>query len=312
MRHSIAIILAGTATSALGSYWQPTAGTPWQIVLSGTLQPPYPPNIQAIDGDLYANPDSTWADLRSRGYKTICYFSAGSYEDWRPDISEFNNETDIGAPLQGWEGEWWLNTKSSNVRRIMMERLDLASQKGCDAVDPDNIDAYDNDGGGLDLTEDDAVDYVAFLAKEAHSRNMAVGLKNGGAIVERLLSVVDFQVNEQCEEYSECDMFRPFIAASKPVFAIEYTADDDTIPNTANVNSVCTNTESRSFSTLIKHMNLNDWLIACPIAATSTNDSTSPPLSTPSPDTNSGNPLSTRDGAVCLGLLAAAIFVLRI
>ena len=81
----------------------------------------------------------------------------------------------------------------------MKDRMDLAVTKGCAAIDPDNIDAYDNGGGGFNLSAADAVDYVQFLATEGHKRGLAVGLKNGGVIVDRVLKDVDFQVNEQCE-----------------------------------------------------------------------------------------------------------------
>lgn len=46
--------------------------------------------------------------------------SAGSYEDWRPDKARFK-KTDYSAPLQGWEGESWLDVRSSNVRAIMAD-----------------------------------------------------------------------------------------------------------------------------------------------------------------------------------------------
>ena len=32
----------------------------------------------------------------------------------------------MGAPLSGWAGERWLDTRSANVRRIMQARMDLA------------------------------------------------------------------------------------------------------------------------------------------------------------------------------------------
>jgi hypothetical protein len=44
--------------------------------------------------------------------------------------------------LDGWPGEVWVNISSTNVRNIMSKRLELASHKGCDAVDPDNMDGY--------------------------------------------------------------------------------------------------------------------------------------------------------------------------
>ena len=75
------------------------------------------------------------------GKKVICYFSAGSYEDWRPDASEFKKE-DLGRDLDGWPGEKWLDLDSENVRRVMKGRVELAKEKGCDGVDPDNVDGY--------------------------------------------------------------------------------------------------------------------------------------------------------------------------
>lgn len=66
-------------------------------------------------------------------------------------------ESDLGKPLDGWEDERWLNVKSQNVRKIMRARLDLAAQKNCDGVEPDNVDEYDNDNG-LKLTERDAIE----------------------------------------------------------------------------------------------------------------------------------------------------------
>lgn len=262
--------LALCVSSALAAYWQPKAGTRWDIVLSEPLNSTCPEGLQAIDGDLYAN-NGTWPALRSSGCKTICYFSAGSYEDWRDDAGEFDNKTDLGAPLDGWPGEWWLDTNSANVRRIMKERLDLAVKYGCDAVDPDNVDAYDNNGGGLNLTQSDAVDYIHFLSNEAHQRNLAIGLKNAGAIVNQVLEAVDFEVNEQCEQYKECDIYRPFIDANKPVFGIEYTGKDpekdNRIPSQKEVDAICNNPSSRGFSTVIKHMSLNEWFIACNVTS---------------------------------------------
>lgn len=77
--------------------------------------------------------------------------------------------------MEDWEGESWLNTKSANVRSIMKSRIALAKSKGCDAIDPDNVDAYNNENG-LGLTKADAIDYLTFLATEAHSAGMAIGV----------------------------------------------------------------------------------------------------------------------------------------
>ena len=265
-------LLASLSTLATATtWWHPTPNTTWQIVLSAPLTPSYispAPNpnstITALDGDLFDNANETWSIIKSAGYKTICYFSAGSYEDWRPDAASFH-PSDLGDALDGWPGEKWLNTRSANVRAIMRQRLDLAAKQGCDAVDPDNTDAYDNGGGGLGLTTEDAVDYVRFLAQEAHGRGLAMGLKNGGTIVGDVLNVTDFQVNEQCLQYDECDTFQPFVDSGKPVFEIEYTKKDSDDParDSSFVRDICQAESRKGFSTLVKHMSLDQWAVAC-------------------------------------------------
>lgn len=244
--------------------WQPAVGTKWQIELLYAL------NDTSVDApiydiDLYDNPKSIIADLQGMGRKVICYFSAGTYENWRSDASDFK-ETDLGNKLGNWPGERWLNTNSHNVRKIMQSRLDLAVTKGCDGVDPDNIDAYDN-SNGLQLTKSDAIDYVNWLASEAHSRGLSIGLKNGGGIIDSVIGMMQWSVNEQCAQYTECGTYAAFTAANKPVFHIEYPKGDNTNngdPVTAQQKSdACNATAAVNFSTVIKNMDLDNWVEYC-------------------------------------------------
>lgn len=76
------------------------------------------------------------------------------------------------------------------------------------------------DGFGYDKAA--YVDYVNFMAKEAASNNLAIGLKNAIDLIPDVLAVVQFAVNEQCHEYGECDQYKPFTDANKAVFNIEY------------------------------------------------------------------------------------------
>lgn len=245
--------------------WKPAVGTKWQIELKYAL------NQTSVDApiydiDLFDNPKSMISELQGMGRKVICYFSAGTYEDWRSDKGDFDEE-DLGDKLDDWEGERWLNTNSKKVRKIMQKRLDLAVTKGCDGVDPDNIDAYDNDNGGLGLTEKDAIKYVNWLADQAHSRNMSVGLKNGGAIIKSVIDKMEWSVNEQCAEYEECDTYSAFTDAKKPVFHIEYPKGDEVNNNAQVVGAKktrsCTAEGAGNFSTVIKNMVLDNWVQYC-------------------------------------------------
>jgi hypothetical protein len=137
-----------SALKARGKIWQPKVGSPWQIVLlkpiklndDGTADD-LEPNVGIYDLDLYDNDAETFAALRKAGKKIICYFSAGSWENWRDDKNQFK-KSDLGKTLDGWPDEKWLNLRSQNVRNIMKKRIKLAAQKGCDAIDPDNVDGY--------------------------------------------------------------------------------------------------------------------------------------------------------------------------
>jgi endo-alpha-1,4-polygalactosaminidase (GH114 family) len=245
--------------------WKPTAGTTWDYEL---LNPVDNMSVAAEvwDIDLFNNNDTVISGLQAAGKKVLCYFSAGSFEDWRPDKAKFQ-DSDMGKDLSGWQGEKWLNTNSQNVRKIMQARLDMAVQKKCDGVEPDNVDAYDNDNG-LNLQESDASDYVTFLANEAHSRNLSIALKNAGNIVPTVIAIVEYSVQEQCIQYGNCDQFIPFIKANKPVFHVEYPKGDKTNNNnlvaTDTRSSICNNTDASGFSTIIKNMNLDDWVESCP------------------------------------------------
>lgn len=137
------------------SIWKPAVGESWQIVLQDPIKADEArsamPEVQVFDLDMFENPADTFAMLRKAGSYVICYFSAGSYEDWRPDKSHFD-ATDIGKPLADWQGERWLDVSSPRVRRIMKARIKLAASKGCDAIDPDNVDGYVSSGYSAKFT----------------------------------------------------------------------------------------------------------------------------------------------------------------
>ncbi|KAI4256599.1 MAG: hypothetical protein LQ352_002039 [Teloschistes flavicans] len=248
---------SSSRTNISSKTWQPTRGTTWQIELQNPLANPNL-NVSVYDIDLFNNTAATISTLHSKNRKVICYFSAGSYEDWNPDRDRFDKDTDLGNPLEDWPGEWWLDTNSENVRKLMLTRLDLAVQKGCDGVDPDNVDAYDNDNG-LNLTASDAVVYVSFLATEAQARNLSIGLKNAGIILPQVENLMQWAVNEQCVKYNECELFESFVENGKPVFHIEYPESAPSISK-QDVNKYC---DPKGFSTVLKKMELDEWMYEC-------------------------------------------------
>ena len=232
--------------------WTPRVGDTWQWQLQGSLDTGY--DVTAYDIDLFDNPAATIQQLHDDGRRVVCYFSAGSYEDWRPDAGDFTS-ADLGNALDGWPGERWLDIRSASVRNIMEARLDLAAQKGCDAVEPDNVDGYTN-GTGFPLSAADQLDYNRFLARQAHQRNLAVALKNDVGQAADLAADFDFAINEECHTYDECDTLNVFIEAGKPVFNAEYGSQYVNDPSARE--SLCEDALARSFSTLVLPLDLDD------------------------------------------------------
>lgn len=231
-------------TLASPTWYQPIAGTTWHWQLQNNINTNY--EAEVYDVDLFDTSVKQIRALQQQDHKVICYFSAGSIEDWRTDIHTIPASS-IGLPLDGWEGERWLDIRDKRVWRVMQQRLKLAAQKGCDGVEPDNVDGYQNTSG-FSLTAEDQVRFNRFLAQSAHVLSLSIGLKNSLELIPQLISDFDFSVNEQCLEYQECSALTPFIKQNKAVFHAEYKPRPD----------LCRFAKALSFSTLLLPIELDD------------------------------------------------------
>ncbi len=247
-----------TTVTASGVNWtdwyRPDVNTSWQWQLTGDVNTSY--DVDIYDIDLFDSNATLIDSLHARGIRVVCYFSAGSYEEWRSDADRFPDAV-LGNDLDGWAGEKWLDIRALDILLpIMTDRLDLAAEKGCDGVEPDNVDGYTNDTG-FDLTAADQLVYNKHIANEAHRRGLAVGLKNDLDQIGTLEPFFDFALNEQCHEYDECGLLAPFVSAGKPVFNAEYASryvDNDR----GERDALCDDARDRNFSTLVLPQDLDD------------------------------------------------------
>lgn len=231
--------------------WRPAPGTTWQVQFSGPVDTSL--SVGAYDLDLEDTTRATIDALHGRGIRAICYISGGSYEDWRADAGAFPAGV-VGAPLAGWPGERWLDVRQISVLRPIMERrLDRAVQKGCDAIDADNMDGYLHPTG-FGVTYAQQLAYNRMVADAAHARGMSIGLKNDLEQVADLADVYDFAINEQCAEYHECDRLAPFITRNKAVLGIEFAGAQS---------SICPQANRLNHDTLIKKLALDGYRVAC-------------------------------------------------
>ena len=231
--------------------WQAAPGTTWQWQLTGNVD--LSVDAQMYDIDLYDNSASVVNQLHQQGRVAVCYFSAGSWEDWRPDAGAFPAE--VKGKSNGWPGEKWLDIRRLDILGPIMEaRLDLCVQKGFDGIEPDNIDGYTNNTG-FPLSAADQLAYNKFLANAAHARGLSIGLKNDVDQARALEPWFDFAINEECATYNECGTLSPFIAAGKAVFHVEYSG---------TLNGFCPTTTALGFSSMKKRLDLDAWRQPCP------------------------------------------------
>ena len=235
-----------------GNWYRPGVNATWQWQLLGTVNVAY--DVDVYDIDLFDVSAGVIASLQTSGKWVICYFSAGSFEDFRSDANQFA-QAELGNTLEGFADERWLDIRSANVLRIMNDRLDLAVQKGCDGVEPDNVDGFANNSG-FDFSATDQLAFNRHIANAAHERNLAVALKNDLDQILALLDYVDFAVNEQCHEFDECAQLQPFVTAGKPVFNAEY--DNQLVTNGAERDQVCAAARAQDIRTLILPLDLDD------------------------------------------------------
>lgn len=206
-----------------------------------------------INLDLEQTSSDTIRFFRSQGKKVICYFSAGSYENWRTDRNLFLS-SDLGKNLDGWPGERWLDIRSNNIKNIMYKRISVAASKGCNAVDPDNVDGY-TQNTGFQLTYKDQLIFNRYIANTAHAFNLSVGLKNDLDQIKDLVNYFDFAMNEQCWQYKECNQLNPFISQNKTVFNIEYSKRIFT--------KYCSASKQLKFNSVLSDLDVTGKVINC-------------------------------------------------
>ncbi|NQV13529.1 MAG: endo alpha-1,4 polygalactosaminidase [Parcubacteria group bacterium] len=236
------------------SVWTPPPGTTWQWQLDGDFNNTV--DAEVYDLDLFDSSKELVDSLHQQDKKMICYVSVGSYEDWRPDAQDFPSSV-IGKKYAGWTGEKWLDISQIDLLGpIMKKRLDLCAEKGFDAVEPDNIDGYDNKTG-FNLSYDDQLKYNIWLANEAHQRGLSIGLKNNADQAQDLEPYYDWAMTEDCAVQEWCQDMEVFIQNDKAVFQAEYTDED------VDFDQVCKNAKSSKFSPILKNRDLDAEIKTC-------------------------------------------------
>ncbi len=234
--------------------WQPAPGTSWQWQLSSS--PETLLDVDAYDLDGFDTSKATVDRIHANGGKAICYISVGSWENWRPDKGRFPDRV-LGRDYYGWPGEKWLDIRELDaLAPIMGARMDVCKEKGFDAVEPDNMDGYQN-RTGFKITYAQQLRYNEFLAAAAHERGLAIAMKNDPDQVKDLVDDFDFAITEDCFDQNWCGEMSPFVDGGKAVLAAEYTDTG------ARLSRFCDEAERLRFDAILKKRNLGAWRRSC-------------------------------------------------
>lgn len=252
--------------SGASTWWAPKPSTTWVWDLDSTsVSSPsisrgsavvnYKADAYAIDPVMVGA--QAIAALHRDGKKVVCYVDVGSWEPGRTDRAAFDAacicgpgismKTDGSCPsnshkMTGWT-EWWFDIHTpkcaESVRAGMSKRFEEAQKLGCDAIEPDNLDAWQNEddtgapSAGWGITIADQVAYLKILAEDAHQLGMGILLKNAGGLLvddggkptlytQDIVAAFDGSLNEQCHQYNECSTYAAFGRANKAMWNAEY------------------------------------------------------------------------------------------
>lgn len=219
----VALAVCGCGEESEGAQqarWQPRPTVaPWQWQLQGRVDAGVNVGVYEVDG--FDTPRRTVRALHRRGRKVICYLDVGSWESYRPDARSFPKAA-IGRAYEGYPDERWLDvSRPGLIAKPLMRRFEICARKGFDAVEPDNVNGWENPTG-FRITPAEQLRFNRWVARQVHRRGMAVALKNDGRQARRLVDVFDFAVVEQCFQYEECGAYRTFVRHGKAVFDAEY------------------------------------------------------------------------------------------
>lgn len=225
----------------------------WQIQLSGTLDTSIDAKVYTADIETSASAIRT---LHSAGRIVLCYFSAGTMENFRDDASRFPAES-LGSSLPNYPNERWIDVRHPTVRAIMQDRVTQAARADCDGIHPSGLAAY-GASTGLGFTRADQLAYNRWLAAAAHDVGLSIGLVEGDtALTQELQPDFDWTVVWSCLA-TNCPSAAPFVSARKAAFFIEYG-------DAAKVAEVCPKAKDLGLSAIIKrNASLDAFRVGCP------------------------------------------------
>ncbi|KNC78493.1 hypothetical protein SARC_09078, partial [Sphaeroforma arctica JP610] len=148
-----------------------------------------------IDIDLQTKSKDYVQSLVDGGQYLVCYFSAGTAEDWRPDYLDM---LEYASKDSLYPGESWIDiTQWEDFKHLIKARMEEAVEKGYEPKD--SLKPYQ-------------IDYMRWMANTAHELGLEIAQKNTVDLIPDLIDVSATIVAE-------------FKKQDKAVFGVGYNTD---------------------------------------------------------------------------------------
>lgn len=235
------------------------AGLEWQLQLSGRFDP------EILADVYYLDPESVTAaqgiELRQRNALVACYVSAATLEPWRDDVDAFPDEA-LGAALEAYPNERWVDFRHPEVRAIMQARMDAFAAWGCDGVTPTNLSgAFLR--GELRITRAEYEEVIAWWREQLHERGMAAGFAGSSDDAATLGLEFDFAYAEGCLSSRACEGLEQFARRGKAVLDVEFVAERDEALARELCDQLQPALEASSLDVVIKHPSMDAFRVTC-------------------------------------------------
>lgn len=240
------------------TWWQPVAGVTFDWDLAN-ISATDTFSTDVVDVDAFETSKATVDALHAKGKKVIAYVSVGTLENYRPDSALLPSSV-IGKIYPEWPDERWLDIHHlDSLKPWLISRFTMIRQKGFDAIEPDNLDAYENETG-FDISITDTKAFCTYLITLAHSMGLGIGQKNVSELTDDFSSSFDWALTEDAFDQGWQDDMLPYITKNKPVFVTEYT---DKMTQANFQSTVCPAAKTKKYSAVLKKRDLSKWSYFC-------------------------------------------------
>jgi hypothetical protein len=122
--------------------------------------------------------------------------------------------------------ERFVDYRNADAQKILLKRVQLAKDIGCDGIVAyrNDLSAFEADVGFSLVEPAKDIDWIKQVTAAGHTAVISVG---GRGVLSNIIGDIELEYDwllvERCGELDDCDNFRPFTAAFRSVFGLDYT-----------------------------------------------------------------------------------------